>query len=55
MVLFDIRNSYFENTTIRFNYSFLDELLSYSIFEINRGFHVGDVTITPSTKGDVSV
>jgi len=36
---------------VRFNYSFLDRLLSYSIFEINRAFHIGgDITIIPSFK-----
>ncbi len=51
MVIFDIKNSYFEDTTVRFNYSFLDRLLSYSIFEINRAFHIGgDITIIPSFK-----
>jgi len=50
MVVFDIKNNSLENTTIKFNYSFIDELLSYSIFELNRGFCFRKMSIIPSFK-----
>jgi len=50
MVVFDFKNNSLEDTTIKFNYSSVTELLSYSIFELNHRFHIDNLIIIPSFK-----
>ncbi len=41
MVIFDIKNSYFEDTTVRFNYSFLDRATNPTPYlRLNKSFFI---------------
>ena len=50
MFVFDLKNSSLESGIVRFNYSTIPNLLSYSIFEFSHIFDLNRITVAPSIK-----
>jgi len=50
LIVFDFKNSLVQNSTIKFNYSIVPNLLSYSILELDHRFYLDTLTIVPALK-----